>query len=164
MHHLLPPTATSGRARQRFINCGRRRRPGDISMNKLFLCALAVTLITCSAVAGPVQVPSVAAAPPASVTSSTVAVSTNPLPGDGALSPTCLPSTNCANDSQQLIAGQGAPMPTCYPGKNCDPNQQQVIAGQGAPMPTCYPGKNCGDDSQQQIIAGQGAPMPTCYP
>src|SRR6476620_10014016 len=136
-------------------------------MNKLFLCALAICVISLNVVAGAVEIPAVAATTAANVTFSyQLTESASVLPGQGAPMPTCFPGKNCGDDGQQrVIAGQGAPMPTCFPGKNCgDDGQQRVIAGQGAPMPTCFPGKNCGDDSQQQVIAGQGAPMPTCFP
>jgi len=125
-------------------------------MNKVFLCALAVSLITVSAVAGSVPPPFPTASNVSSATvSHDLTTSDSVLPGDGAPMPSCFPGKNCGDSSQQqTIAGDGAPMPSCFPGKNCgDSSQQQTIAGDGAPMPSCFPGKNCGDSSQQQTIA-----------
>jgi len=100
-------------------------------MNKLFLCALAISVISLNVVAGAVQV-----SPVAGTTATSVTVSHHLLA------------------SASVLPGEGAPAPTCYPGKNCGPDDQQLmIAGEGAPAPTCYPGKNCGDSSQQQAFA-----------
>jgi hypothetical protein len=102
-------------------------------MKKAFLCVLAISVITSTAVAGTVHLPAAAPVSGSSVRlAGGVTASANPIPGEG------------------------APMPTCFPGKNCgDDSSLRVIAGEGAPMPTCFPGKNCGDQDQFRMVAAR---------